>query len=71
VRDLDAGYVEGERAVMRALADGDARRVHDGLASLGYVAESGIDPGALLALLATAGGWMFARLPADRPRACR
>jgi predicted unusual protein kinase regulating ubiquinone biosynthesis (AarF/ABC1/UbiB family) len=71
MRDLDAGYMAGERAVMRALADGDARRVHDGLASLGYVAEPGIDPGALLALLTTAGGWMFSPglVRIDRERA--
>ena len=54
-------YLEGERDVMRALADGDAQRVHDGLSSLGYLPEPGaFDPDALLEHLATAGEWMLA-----------
>jgi hypothetical protein len=59
VRDLDSGYLEGERAIMQALAGDDASGVHDGLASLGYVVEPGLEPGALFELLMTAGGWMF------------
>jgi hypothetical protein len=45
---------------MRALAGGDAQGVHDGLSSRGYLPEPGVDPDALVALLATAGGWAFA-----------
>ena len=38
---------------MRAIADGDAQRVHDGLASLGYLPDpAAFDPDALLELLA-------------------
>jgi hypothetical protein len=70
LRGIDPDYVGGERAIMRALTDGDAQGVHDGLSSLGYLPEPGIDPHALLALLATAGGWMFApgllRIDPDR-----
>ena len=60
LRDIDPDYVRGERAIMRALSDGDAQGVRDGLSSLGYLREPGFDPDALLALLTTAGGWMFA-----------
>lgn len=59
LRDLDAGYVQGELGVMRALAAGDAQGVHNGLSQLGYAAEPGLEPEALLELLTTAGGWMF------------
>jgi hypothetical protein len=52
--------VNGERAIMRALAVGDAQRVHDGLSSLGYLQGPGFDPGALFELLSTAREWMFA-----------
>src|SRR3954467_10744174 len=48
LRDLAAGYVHGELAVMRALAAGDAQGVHDGLSQLGYVAEPGLEPNASL-----------------------
>ena len=62
VRDLDTDYLQGERAVMRAIADGDAQRVHDGLAGLGYLPEPGaVDPDALLEHLAAGGEWMLAR----------
>jgi predicted unusual protein kinase regulating ubiquinone biosynthesis (AarF/ABC1/UbiB family) len=60
LRDVDPGYVRGERTIMRALTDGDAQGVHDGLSGLDYLREPGFDPDALLALLAAAGGWMFA-----------
>ena len=58
LRDLDAAYLDGERDVMRAIADGDATRIHDGLSSLGYMPES-VDPDLLFEHLATAGGWML------------
>ena len=60
LRDVDPDVVRGERTIMRALTDGDAQGVHDGLSSLDYLREPGFDPDALLALLAAAGGWMFA-----------
>jgi hypothetical protein len=60
LRDLQADYVQGERDIMRALAAGDAQRVHDGLAGLGYLPDPGsFDPGALLEFLATAGEWLL------------
>jgi hypothetical protein len=47
---------------MRALADDDPQRVHDGLSSLGYLGEpKSFDRDALLEYLATAGAWMLAR----------
>jgi hypothetical protein len=59
-RDLDTGYLEGERAVMRALAEGDAARVHEGLSRLGYVgAPAAVEPDALLEHLTAAGGWLL------------
>jgi predicted unusual protein kinase regulating ubiquinone biosynthesis (AarF/ABC1/UbiB family) len=61
LRDLDADSLQGERDVMRALADGDARLVHDGLANLGYLPKPrSVDRDALLELLATGGEWMLA-----------
>ena len=70
VRDLEPDYLEGERGVMRAIAERDPQGVHDGLAALGYLPESReFDPEALLEHLATAGGWLldrgFRRLDAD------
>jgi predicted unusual protein kinase regulating ubiquinone biosynthesis (AarF/ABC1/UbiB family) len=60
LRNIDPDYVRGERAIVRALTESDAQGVHDGLSSLGYLREPGFDPDALVALLATAGGWTFA-----------
>jgi hypothetical protein len=59
LREIDAGYMNGERAIMQALDAGDAQRVHDGLSSLGYLPGPEFDPGTLFELLSTAGGWMF------------
>jgi predicted unusual protein kinase regulating ubiquinone biosynthesis (AarF/ABC1/UbiB family) len=62
LRDLDADYLEGERDIMRALADDDPQRVHDGLSSLGYLPEpESFDRDALLEYLATAGEWRLAQ----------
>jgi hypothetical protein len=61
LRDLEADYLEGERDVMRALADDDPGRVHDGLLSLGYLREpQAVDRDALFEHLATAGEWLLA-----------
>lgn len=60
LRDLDPDDVRGERDVMRAIADDDARGVHDGLSSLGYLPDPGsFDPDTLLEFLGNAGGWML------------
>ena len=46
---------------MRAIAEGDAQRVHDGLSRLGYLPEpESFDGDALLEHLATAGEWLLA-----------
>ena len=61
LRELEPDYVESERAVMHAIADGDAQGVHDGLSRLSYLPdEHAVDPDALLEHLATAGGWLLA-----------
>jgi predicted unusual protein kinase regulating ubiquinone biosynthesis (AarF/ABC1/UbiB family) len=61
LRDVETDYLQGERDVMRAIADGDAQRVHHGLSSLGYLPEpKAFDRDALLEHLATAGEWMLA-----------
>lgn len=61
VRDLEANYLEGERDIMRAIADDDPHRVHDGLSSLGYLPEpESFDRDALMEHLATAGEWRLA-----------
>jgi predicted unusual protein kinase regulating ubiquinone biosynthesis (AarF/ABC1/UbiB family) len=62
LRDLEADYLEGELDIMRALADDDPRRVHNGLSSLGYLPEpESFDRDALLEYLATAGEWRLAQ----------
>lgn len=46
---------------MRAIADGSAQRVHEGLAGLGYLPNPrSVDPAALLEHLAAGGEWMLA-----------
>ena len=61
LRDLDTDSLQGELAVMRAIADGDAQRVHDVLAGLGYLrSPRSVDPDDLLEHLAAGGEWMLA-----------
>jgi hypothetical protein len=61
LRELDADSLQGERTVMRALADADAHGVHAGLDRLGYLPDPGaVDPGVLVEQLARAGEWMLA-----------
>ena len=61
LRDLDTDALQGERAVMRAIADGDAQRVHEGLAGLGYLPNPrSVDPEVLLEHLTDGGEWMLA-----------
>jgi predicted unusual protein kinase regulating ubiquinone biosynthesis (AarF/ABC1/UbiB family) len=60
MRKVPASYLEGERALARAVVDGDARAVHAGLAHLGYLPEpNAFEPERLLAQLRTAGEWYF------------
>jgi predicted unusual protein kinase regulating ubiquinone biosynthesis (AarF/ABC1/UbiB family) len=60
LRDLDTDSLQGERAVMRAIADGDAQRVHEGLVNLGYLPNPrSVDPDAQLEHLAAGGEWML------------
>ena len=60
VRDVPADYLRGERNVMRALAEGAAPRVHDGLADLGYLPDpAAFDAGAVHEHLTTAGEWLL------------
>jgi predicted unusual protein kinase regulating ubiquinone biosynthesis (AarF/ABC1/UbiB family) len=59
-RKLDREYLEGERDVMRAVADADPDAVHGALERLGYLAQAeSYDPAALLEHLATAGEWLL------------
>jgi predicted unusual protein kinase regulating ubiquinone biosynthesis (AarF/ABC1/UbiB family) len=61
LRELDADYLEGERAVMHAIAQGDAEGVHEGLSALGYLPEpQAFEPAALLEHLEAAGEWLLA-----------
>jgi ABC1 atypical kinase-like domain len=61
MRDLDADYLEGERELMRALAERDADALHAGLSALGYLPEpERFDRSALLEHLHTAGEWFVA-----------
>jgi predicted unusual protein kinase regulating ubiquinone biosynthesis (AarF/ABC1/UbiB family) len=62
LRDLEADYLEGERDIMRALAEDDPQGVHDGLSSLGYLTgPESFDRDALREHLATAGEWRLAQ----------
>ena len=61
LRDRDPDSLQAERAVMRAVADGDAHRVHQGLANLGYLPDPrSVDADGLLEHLAAGGEWMLA-----------
>ena len=61
LRDLEADDLQGERAIMRAIAADDAKHVRDGLDALGYLPDPGsFDPAALLEHLATASEWTLA-----------
>ncbi|MCW3063001.1 MAG: AarF/ABC1/UbiB kinase family protein [Solirubrobacterales bacterium] len=61
MRDLDADYLEGERDLMRAVAERDADALHAGLSALGYLPEpERFDRTALLEHLHTAGEWFLA-----------
>ena len=62
LRGLEHEYLDGERAVMRAIIDADPDAVHAALEHLGYLAKTqSYDPAALLEHLATAGEWLLAK----------
>ena len=62
LRGLEREYLDGERAVMRAIIDADPDAVHAALEHLGYLAKTqSSDPAALLEHLATAGEWLLAK----------
>jgi predicted unusual protein kinase regulating ubiquinone biosynthesis (AarF/ABC1/UbiB family) len=62
LRDLEAGYLDGERDVLRAVIEADPDAVHRALARLGYLGKAdSYDPAALLEHLATAGEWFLAQ----------
>jgi hypothetical protein len=61
MRDIDANYLEGERGLMRAIAERDADALHERLSTLGYLPEpETFDPAALLEHLHAAGEWFLA-----------
>lgn len=60
MRYVPQAYLDGERALARAVVDGDADAVHAGLATLGYLPEPDtFEPEAVLAQLRSAGEWYF------------
>jgi predicted unusual protein kinase regulating ubiquinone biosynthesis (AarF/ABC1/UbiB family) len=60
MRKVPAEYLEGERALARAVVQGDAAAVHAGLAHLGYLPDpNGFEPQLVLEQLRTAGEWYF------------
>jgi predicted unusual protein kinase regulating ubiquinone biosynthesis (AarF/ABC1/UbiB family) len=61
LRELEADFLQRERTVMHAIAQGDAEGVHDGLSALGYLPDpQAFDPAALLEHLQAAGEWLLA-----------
>jgi hypothetical protein len=60
MRRMDADYLDGERALARAVIDGDAEDVHRWMADLGYLPDpDAFEPDRILDQLATAGEWYF------------
>jgi predicted unusual protein kinase regulating ubiquinone biosynthesis (AarF/ABC1/UbiB family) len=60
MRMVDADYLDGERALARAVVAGDAEEVHTRLAALGYLPDpASFDPEALLGQVRLAGEWYF------------
>ncbi|HSD77539.1 MAG TPA: AarF/ABC1/UbiB kinase family protein [Solirubrobacteraceae bacterium] len=60
MRKVPAAYLDGERALARAVVERDAHAVHRGLAHLGYLPDpDGFDPQLVLDQLHTAGEWYF------------
>ena len=60
MRVVEPAYLEGERALARAVIDADAAGVHRLMSALGYLPEpETFDPQALLAQLSGTGEWYF------------
>jgi predicted unusual protein kinase regulating ubiquinone biosynthesis (AarF/ABC1/UbiB family) len=60
MRVVDASYLGAEQAIARAAAAGDARAVHRGMATLGYLPAPGeFDPDLLLEQLWAGAEWYF------------
>jgi hypothetical protein len=60
MRKVPAEYLDGERALARAVVEGDADEVHRGLAHLGYLPDpASFEPRLVLAQLRAAGEWYF------------
>jgi hypothetical protein len=60
MRRVDPEYLQGERALARAVIAGDAAKVHKGLADLGYLPDpTAFEPQDVLDQLASAGEWYF------------
>jgi predicted unusual protein kinase regulating ubiquinone biosynthesis (AarF/ABC1/UbiB family) len=60
MRDVDAAYLDGERALAQAVVDGDADGVHRWMADLGYLPRpEEFEPEHVLDQLALAGEWYF------------
>jgi predicted unusual protein kinase regulating ubiquinone biosynthesis (AarF/ABC1/UbiB family) len=60
MRVVDAHYLEGERALARAVVAGDADEVHRWMAELGYLPDpDAFDADRVLEQLAVAGEWYF------------
>ena len=60
MRKVPEDYLEGERALARAVTESDAEAVHRGLAHLGYLPDpDAFEPALVLEQLRTAGEWYF------------
>jgi len=60
MRKVPAAYLDGERALARAVFEADAEAVHRGLSHLGYLPEPGtFEPRLVLDQLRAAGEWYF------------
>jgi predicted unusual protein kinase regulating ubiquinone biosynthesis (AarF/ABC1/UbiB family) len=60
MRLVDPAYLEGERALARAVDAGDSAAVHAGMAALGYLPDpDGFDPDRLLDQLRVTAEWYF------------
>ena len=70
MRKVPAAYLEGERALARAVIEGDAAAVHRGLAHLGYLPDAGtFEPQLVLEQLRDRRRVVLhARLPPAQPR---